>query len=168
LWEGGIHVPFIVQWKGRIPAGRVLDQPVIQVDCLPTALAAAGVAIKPEWKLDGVDLLPYMQGKTATPPHDALYWRFGIQYAVRQGPWKLVKAHIKNRPQLYHLEKDIGEKNNLADQEPEMMQSLQYLWDSWNAGNKSPRWIDERWDGDGTKGRKATKAAATRPGMALD
>ena len=61
--EGGIHVPFVVQWKGKLPAGSVYDTPVIQLDILPTALAAAGVAVSPEWKLDGVDLSPRPAGK---------------------------------------------------------------------------------------------------------
>ena len=63
--EGGIRVPFVVQWKGKLPAGAVYDQPVIQLDILPTALAAAGVAGQPEWQLDGVNLLPYLTGETA-------------------------------------------------------------------------------------------------------
>jgi len=81
-----------VQWKGRIPAGRVDDRPVIQLDILPTALAAAGVAARPEWKLDGVNLLPFLSGEKSGAPHEALYWRFGQQIAVRKGDWKLVKG----------------------------------------------------------------------------
>jgi arylsulfatase A-like enzyme len=89
LWDGGIHVPFIAQWKGRIPAGRVIDHPVIQVDVLPTAIAAAGGTIQPEWKLDGANLLPCLEGKTRAAPHDALYWRFGtsMRCAREIGSW---------------------------------------------------------------------------------
>ena len=65
--EGGVRVPFVVQWKGKLPAGSVYDQPVIQLDILPTALAAVSIAVKPEWKLDGVDLLPRLKGKTRRP-----------------------------------------------------------------------------------------------------
>jgi arylsulfatase A-like enzyme len=146
LWDGGIHVPFIAQWKGRIPAGKVLDAPVIQVDLLPTAIAAAGGEIKPEWKLDGVNLLPYLEGKTTQPPHEALYWRFGIQYAVRQGDWKLVKPSINDTPHLFNLIKDPGENNDLAASEPERAKKLQALWDAWNKNNEEPRWIDIRWN----------------------
>ncbi len=160
LWEGGIHVPFVVQWKGRIPAGRVLDRPVIQLDIVPTALAAAGAEVKPEWKLDGVNLLPYLEGKTSEPPHDALYWRFGIQYAVRQGDWKLVKAHMNDSPRLFDLARDLGEKNDLAEEEPDKVKQLQALWDKWNADNEPPRWLDERWDGNGPRPRKQKKAVA--------
>src|ERR1043166_3192828 len=90
-WEGGIRVPWIVRWKGQLPAGKVDDRPVIQLDVLPTALAAAGATPKPDWKLDGVNLLPYLTEKSS-PPHPALYWRFGQQIALRMGDWKLVKA----------------------------------------------------------------------------
>src|SRR3954463_9975346 len=68
--EGGIHVPFLVKWKGKLPAEGVYDRPVIQLDILPTVLAGAGVAARPEWRLDGVNLLPHLTGETAAPPHD--------------------------------------------------------------------------------------------------
>ena len=89
--EGGIHVPFVMSWKDRLPAGKVYDQPVIQLDVLPTALAAAGVAAQPEWKLDGVDLLPFLTGAETKAPHETLYWRLGEQAAIRRGDWKLVR-----------------------------------------------------------------------------
>ena len=89
--EGGIRVPFVVSWKGSLPEGVVYEQPVIQLDVLPTVLAAAGVKVEPEWKLDGVNLLPYLKGEIIRPPHDALYWRLGEQTAVRRGDWKLVR-----------------------------------------------------------------------------
>ena len=154
LWEGGIHVPFVAQWKGRIPAGRTLDHPVIQVDVAATAIAAASAAASPDWKLDGVNLLPLMEGTSSAAPHEALYWRFGIQYAVRQGDWKLVKPHINDTPHLFNLASDLGEKNDLATAQPEKVKQLQSLWDAWNANNEPPRWIDNRWNGDGAKAKK--------------
>ena len=154
LWEGGIHVPFIAQWKGRVPGGRVLDHPVIQVDVAATALAAAGAELSPGWKLDGANLLPLLEGKTSAAPHEALYWRFGVQYAVRQGDWKLVKPHIDQAPRLHNLAQDPGEQNDLAPQQPERVKQLQALWDAWNADNEAPRWIDHRWNGDGAKPKK--------------
>ena len=154
-WEGGIRVPFMVQWKDHIPAGKVDDRPVIQLDIHPTALAAAGVAVKPEWKLDGVNLLPYLTGEQSGPPHDALYWRFGAQVAIRKGDWKLVKgvgcAGLQgvNRngqgnmddAELYDLSQDIGEKTNLAEQEPAKVKALAAEWDRWNRDNVDPKWI---------------------------
>jgi arylsulfatase A-like enzyme len=159
LWEGGIRSPIFIQWKGRLPGGRELPHPINQLDFLPTVLAAAGVPLKPEWQLDGVNLLPLLEGKTDQAPHDALYWRFGVQYAVRQGDWKLVKPSLKEAPKLFHLARDPGERHDLAAQQPERVKQLQALWDAWNAKNEPPRWQDERWDGlEERKARKGNKA----------
>lgn len=146
--EGGIRVPFVVSWKGRLPAGQTYDKPVIQLDILPTALAAAGVAVQPEWKLDGVNLLPYLTGKDAGTPHDVLYWRFGEQMAIRQEDWKLVRydpvadgEHGKATPaKLYMLADDIGEAHDLAAKEPDKLKQLQSLWQKWNATLVEPLW----------------------------
>jgi arylsulfatase A-like enzyme len=134
-WEGGIRIPFMIQWTGHLPAGRVDDRPVIQLDILPTALAAANAPAKPEWKLDGVNLLPYLTGEKTGVPHDLLYWRFGQQIALRRGDWKLVKAPLTDAEarirggkgstagaQLYDLKQDIGETENLAEKKPEKLQ----------------------------------------------
>lgn len=154
-WEGGIRVPFMVQWKDHIPAGRVDDRPVIQLDIYPTALAAAGATAIPEWKLDGVNLLPYLTGQESGVPHEALYWRFGPQVAIRKGDWKLVKgagsvgirgielqgkANIVDA-ELYDLSKDIGERTNLAHQEPAKVKELAADWDRWNRKNVDAKWI---------------------------
>ena len=132
--EGGIRVPFLVQWKGKLPAGKVYDQPVIQLDIHADRPGRRRRRrSKPEWKLDGVNLLPYLDGKNAGAPHDALYWRFGEQMAIRKGDWKLVRADlatdkqfgdIAKKPMLFNLADDIGEKNDLADAQPEKVKEL--------------------------------------------
>ena len=148
--EGGIRVPFAVAWKGRLPAGKTYEQPVIQLDVLPTALAAAGVEVQAEWKLDGVNLLPYLEGKNTAAPHDTLYWRFGEQMALRQGDWKLVRYDPaadgeKDKKgatplKLYNLARDIGEATDLADKEPDRVKDLETLWQKWNATLVKPLW----------------------------
>jgi arylsulfatase A-like enzyme len=138
-FEGGIRVPFVVAFKGRLPAGRVYDKPVIQLDVHATALAAAGIEIKPEWKLDGVDLMPYLSGKNDAAPHDALYWRFGWMMAIRRGDWKLVEADASGR-RLFNLAADIGEARDLSTAHPEKVKELQAAWDAWNAGLVKPLW----------------------------
>jgi arylsulfatase A-like enzyme len=148
--EGGIRVPFIVSWKGKLPGGKVYDQPVIQLDFLPTALAAAGVEAEADWNLDGVNLLPYLTGESAGSPHDALYWRLGPQMAIRKGNWKLVKySHefaaeksdaLLSPLRLYDLSRDIGETNDLASAEPEKAKELKGLWDAWSATLMEPLW----------------------------
>jgi arylsulfatase A-like enzyme len=137
--EGGIRVPFLVQWKGRLPAGKTYDQPVIQLDILPTALAAAGVPASGV-QLDGVNLLPYLTGEKQGPPHEALYWRFGPQMAIRQGNWKLVRAIGSTGLELYDLSADIGESNNLASANPMKLKEQQTAWDRWNAQQADPLW----------------------------
>lgn len=149
--EGGIRVPFVVQWKGKIPAGKTDERPVIQLDLLPTSLAAAGVPVDASWKLDGVNLLPYVKDGNTAQPHDTLFWRFGQQIAVRKGDWKLVKSAgdggaagpgVANTEgaHLYNLSKDIGEKNDLAAQEPEKVKELAAEWSKWNSDLVAPKW----------------------------
>jgi arylsulfatase A-like enzyme len=152
LWEGGIRVPFIVQWKGRIPAGRVIHDPVIQLDVMPTALAAAGVSVPAEWELDGVNLLPILEGgEDHLAPRD-LFFRFGAQHAVRSGQWKLVKAASDMEPMLVSLSEDPGEQTDLSARFPEKKCELAARYEAWNAGMTPPRWVDARWDG--TEDRK--------------
>ena len=150
--EGGIRVPFAIQWKGTLPAGKTDDRPVIQLDLLPTSLAAAGVTIDPAWKLDGVNLLPYLKGEKSDNPHDALFWRFGQQIAIRKGDWKLVKSAADGTrsgagtattagAQLYNLAADIGEKSDLAAKEPAKLKELTDLWNTWNVTLVDPKWI---------------------------
>ncbi len=170
-WEGGIRVPFMIQWKGRLPAGKVDDRPVIQLDILPTALAAAGIAVQPEWKLDGVNLLPFLTGKNTGAPHEALYWRFGPQLALRMGDWKILKAPgagvDPEKPRdgkattagvhLYHLRQDRGETENLAAERPEKVRELVAVWEKLNREMIDPLWRDgaaER----GTAGKAEKKA----------
>jgi arylsulfatase A-like enzyme len=148
-WEGGVRVPWVMQWKGVLPAGRVVDAPVMTVDLLPTALAAAGAAVPAEAKFDGVDLLPFLTGRTDKPPHEALFWRYGQQMAVRAGDWKLVRAmDAKVTPPalatgLFNLVADPGEMTDLSSREPERVKGLQALWDVWDAGNVPPLWGDK-------------------------
>ena len=152
-WEGGIRVPFVMQWKGRLAAGTADARPIIQLDVMPTALAAAGVAVRPEWKLDGVDLFPFLTGDVTREPHDALYWRLGAMMAIRKGDWKLVKTHEGamreldpavlsdlSTAELYNLADDIGETKNLAAVHPEKAKELAAVWQRWNAQLARPLW----------------------------
>lgn len=138
-WEGGVRVPFCAQWKGKIPAGSTYEHPIIQLDILPTCLTAAGVAVDPAWKLDGVDLMPFLTGEKKERPHENLFWRFGEQMAIRHGDFKLVTARGgSGKPELYDLAKDIGESKDLAAAMPEKAAELQKLWDAWNAEQAAP------------------------------
>ena len=147
--EWRIRVPFVIQWKGHIAPGAVYNHPVIQLDIQPTALAAAGIETRPEWNLDGVNLLPAITCQTNTIPHQTLYWRLGQQNAIRHGDWKLVQydLNVENYPtrgvsqkKLYHLTKDIGEQHDLASQHPEKVKELETLWEAWNGQLAAPLW----------------------------
>jgi arylsulfatase A-like enzyme len=155
-WEGGIHVPLFVQWKGHLPASKVYEQPVISLDILPTAIAAAGSQPGTDWQLDGVNLLPHFGGQNTAAPHDHLCWRFGTQWAIRQGNWKLAAGLDYDAnpmpppqpnllkptaPQLYNLADDPGETKDLAAAQPEKVAALKALYDKWNAQNKDPIWV---------------------------
>jgi arylsulfatase A-like enzyme len=145
-FEGGPRVPFCCQWKGKLPAGKTYENPILNLDILPTALAAASVEAKPEWKLDGVNLLPYLTGKKSERPHETLYWRYGDQWAVRHGDWKLVAGNggDKTTGELYNLADDISESKNLASEKPEKARELKALWDSWSAEQAPPSFPKEK------------------------
>jgi arylsulfatase A-like enzyme len=145
--EGGVRVPFVVAWPGTVPAGATDNRPVIQLDLLPTALAAAGVNAEPAWNLDGVNLLPYLTGAEKGDPHPALFWRFAGQMAVRRGNWKLVRYDRAadgdaglSAAKLYDLGSDIGEATDRAAEQPAKVAELQAAWDRWNKGNVAPLW----------------------------
>ncbi len=156
--EGGVRVPFIVSWPGHVKPG-VFEQPAIQLDLHATALAAAGVAVKPDWKLDGVNLLPFLSGEKSGAPHDALYWRFGEQMALRTGDFKLVRYDSNADTQtgrsepvtaarLYNLRDDIHEDKDLAAVLPDKLKELQAKWDAWNATLVKPLWGKGAGDSD--------------------
>ncbi len=133
--DAGIHVPFIVSWPGKIPA-TVYGNPVISLDIGATALAVAGVKTKPG-EIDGVDLLPYLTKKTDGEPHDALYWRFWGQAAVREGKWKLLS--LENGTQmLFDMESEEHEAKNLMAEYPEVAERLRKNLTDWCAEMKRP------------------------------
>jgi arylsulfatase A-like enzyme len=139
--EGGIRIPFMMQWKGRLPAGKVDDRPVISLDIHPTVVAAAGAAIDPAWGLDGIDLVPFLIGAGAGAPHETLYWRmFANQRAVRHGNLKLVWSGPAEQGGLYDVVNDPGESRNLAKDRSEDVKKLQALYDAWNAELAEPKW----------------------------
>lgn len=138
-YEGGPRVPFLAQWKGKLPAGKTYDFPVLNLDVLPTIVTAAGGKVDPAWKLDGVDLMPYLTGTNKARPHETLYWRYGPQWAVRSGDLKLVVSRGgSEQPELYNLTADFAESKNLASTQPEKVKELQALWDKWSAEQAEP------------------------------
>lgn len=155
-YEGGIRVPYMLQWKGKIPAGKVYDKPVIALDIAPTLCALAGAKTDGA-KFDGVDLMPYLTGKSTGAPHDALYWRFGEKYAIREGDWKLVDNGT-GTAELYDLSTDIGESKNLAAEKPEKFKELRDKYEKWNSQLVDPLWHQQRTPKSNKPARQQGKA----------
>ena len=106
-WEGGLRVPFCMQWKGVLPADSTYTHPVSSLDLLPTFIAAAQGTVDPSWQLDGVNLLPYLTGKNSDAPHDVLTWVWGARKAIRMGDFKAITQNDGENWQLYNLRKDL-------------------------------------------------------------
>ncbi len=122
LTEGGIRVPMIVRWPGKVKAGAVSDLVGAFWDFLPTAADLARVKI-PDG-LDGVSWAPTLLGQGEQKQHQALYWEFherGFQQAARMGNWKAIRLRLNGPLALYDLSKDISEQNNVAEKHPEVV-----------------------------------------------
>jgi len=154
MYEGGIRVPFMVQWSGRLKAGSTYDKPVISLDILPTAAAAAGAELPSGRKLDGVNLLPYLSGEKKEPPHEALFWRSGKNHAARKGDWKLVK--MGDEIGLFDLASDIGEKKDLKAGKPDVLKEMRDEYERWNSQMIEPVWTIQRRQRKTTKKKKKT------------
>src|SRR5437764_1260013 len=139
-FEGGINVPFLVRWRGMVPAGAPCTHPVSALDVFATAVDAAGAELPSDRPYDGVSLLPYLTGRTTAPPHEALFWRAEYHKAIRKGDWKLVKDEMSGRTVLYDLATDEGERRNLAPAQPEVLRALEQALPRWANEQVSPLW----------------------------
>ena len=143
VYEGGIRVPFLMQWKGRLPADKTYKHPVLSLDIFATAMTPAGAKPDPGSTCDGVDLMPFLTGTEPGRPHESLFWRQGHRTAVRVGDWKLLKNPRGKQGtewELYNLAKDIGEATNLANELPEKKSALLAVWEAYNAQMRAPAW----------------------------
>ena len=132
LYEGGVHVPMIVKWPNTIKAGSTTDHISAFWDIMPTFADVTGAKVADD--LDGISFLPTLEGKETQKKHEYLYWEFhekGGRVAIRKGKWKAVKYHVlkhANRTiELYDLEKDPSENNNVAAQHLKLVSELTKL-----------------------------------------
>ena len=131
LHEGGIRVPMIASWPGKITAGTRSDHLSAFWDLLPTLCEASGASI-PEG-LDGISYLPELLGNDVQKEHSFLYWEFpasGGQQAVRMGPWKAIRKDIRQGNltlELYNLEQDLQEQENVASEHPQIVEQIELI-----------------------------------------
>jgi arylsulfatase A-like enzyme len=132
-FEGGMRLPCIVRWPGRVPAGATSSEIAATIDVLPTFAELAGAEVPADRVIDGRSIVPLLEGRPgAKSPHEAYFYRGS---AVRQGKWKLMlggRSTVKAQPAgpfpaLYNLEADIAETTNLADQHPDVVARLKQL-----------------------------------------
>jgi arylsulfatase A-like enzyme len=130
LWEGGLRVPFLAHWPGKIPAGRVSDELLTTLELLPTLAAAAGAGAKlPEGvTLDGYNMLPVLSGESPSPRKE-MFWEFRGQKAARVGNYKWIESERANG--LYDLSTDLGEKNDLTAAMPDLAADISTRWSNW-------------------------------------
>lgn len=139
VYEGGVRVPFALSFPGRVPEGLVFTEPVVSLDLLPTIAAAAGVKLRGAEKIDGIDLLPWLNAEKEGAPHETLFWRQGSRLAVRHGDLKLLRQ-TGTEVQLFDLAADPRESKDLAAARPEDVAKLRALFDEWERGTVPPRW----------------------------
>ena len=140
LYEGGIRIPFSISWKGKIPAGQIIDDPVISLDILPTVLTAVGADVS-SWDLDGIDLMPRLTGKVDKLDERFLYWDRVNKAAIRDNDWKMVKLVNKNtRYELYNISQDLSESHDLATTHPEQLERMKQAFYEWQEKNMAPQW----------------------------
>ncbi len=140
LFEGGVRVPFVMQWPGQIKGGQTFDKPVSSLDIFATSKAITSPEITPKNKLHGVNLIPFLKGEKKHSPHSNLFWRNNFMQnknelrteasAVRSEKFKFIKN--KQVDALYNLKKEISEQTNLKDQEKEMYDSLKNEYKRWS------------------------------------
>ena len=132
VYEGGMRVPFVVKWPAKLPAGGTYDYAVSSLDVFATSLSTAGADMPADRKYDSIDLIPYLSGKDQSVPHDQLFWRTTRKlWAVRSGDSKLVRS-AGNGDELFNLQSDIGEKNNLQATVPDDANRLVAELEAWD------------------------------------
>lgn len=151
LYEGGVRDPFIVRWPAVIQPGRTCDVPTIHVDVFPTLLELADARPPAEQPLDGESLVPLLKDASAVLRRDAIFqhfpgylgagsgtWRTTPVSTIQSGPWKLLEFFEDGRLELYNLQSDVGESQNLAQQQPEKAQELHARLQVWRKSVNAP------------------------------
>lgn len=147
MYEGGIRIPFMVKFPGRIPAGKTFSQPVISLDMFATAVSISGATVPKKTVIDGVDLLPFLTSNSDGSPHRTLFWRTGNKAALRHGDMKLLRNPGRGQSaewQLYDLNADLSEATDLAESKQTLRDDLINRWEDLNAEMIDPVWDPSR------------------------
>ncbi|GAO41911.1 sulfatase [Flavihumibacter petaseus] len=139
-FEGGIRVPLIFRLPGQIPAGKVYELPVSNLDIFGTAVALAGISLPKDKAFDGVDLRPYLNGHNSGRPHETLFWRNGYSKAVRKGDWKLYINERSGKSLLFNIADDLSETNDLSTGQASRVAELKKALAEWEKQLQAPRW----------------------------
>jgi arylsulfatase A-like enzyme len=143
VFEGGCRVPYLMHWPDGLPRGKVYEFPVSSLDIAATTVALGGGDTSGH-SLDGVNLIPFLDGTRNDAPHVALFWRIrdGTGWAIRTPTAKMLKEGYSSRPpELYDMQDDPYESDNVIDSRPELRQQLAQLWNTWNSKNQSNRFL---------------------------
>jgi arylsulfatase A-like enzyme len=147
MYEGGLRVPFIVNWPDVLPSGEVCTEIISSMDIFPTAVLAAGGSVPDQ--VEGVNMLPVLQDRSAKSEHQRLFWRQGGRAALRNSAWKIVspnrKSNVRNW-ELYNIDSDIGESRDLAEEYPQKLDELKKQWEALDSEMARPQepWITAR------------------------
>lgn len=129
MWEGGLRVPFIARWPGKLPAGKVSSEFLTALEIAPTLLAASGAPAPDGVVMDGFDMLPILKGEAASPRQD-MFWQRRAEKAARVGQWKWVESAKGSG--LFDLNSDLGEENDLSKAKPEVLKMMQDRFSTWS------------------------------------
>lgn len=141
IYEGGVRVPFIAQWLGKIPKGKIIDEPIISTDVYPTVLGLTNLIGDENHnsEMDGVDFSKALLNNGTSIEREAIFWHYPHYHlegakpysAIRKGDWKLIEIFETNIIELYNLKEDIGESENLRDENPEKVKELLTDLNKW-------------------------------------
>ena len=150
VYEGGLRVPFAMQWKGVIPANTSYEESVSSLDIMASIVDILDIKTNPKKPLDGVNIIPYLTGKKKGTPHEYLFWRKWEQNAMAaiNADYKLLKVKKNAETEFYNLKKDVSEKENIKGSNSKKVQEIQKEWDKWNVQLKDrvfPTLGNDKW-----------------------
>jgi arylsulfatase A-like enzyme len=140
MFEGGVNVPFIMKWKGKIPEGVVYKNPVSSMDIFMTSAKVAECELPDDREFDGVNLIPYVTNETDALPHDVFYWKSDHIQAMRKGNWKFLLSTRDKWMELYNITTDKYEHYDLMDVDADTLIKLREEFNIWEKDLHKPLW----------------------------